>query len=248
MSILKNTLALVIITSLLIGCSSSETLQNTPIGLINNVSYKQSSFDNPNASNGFLVQYENTTYAITAKPVLMIAKTDHMSFVDFEGGLKEWRMHPKNDSSKYVITDKLLSVSRKDSLTWNYMNTNWDTYNDWLVFSVKENMTAHKPLTFRKEPLKKGESLYAVGWTYKDSIGKQRVYEYKFDKTEGNYHTLIQIQGPKSLGGLSGAPIVDGNGSVVGLVSSGWEDDTTKQVFIEATTMSNVIEFISNLN
>jgi hypothetical protein len=232
----------------MLSCSSRESLQNTPIGLINNVSYTDSSFDNPNASNGFLVAYENETYAITAKHILMIAKTTHMTFVDFEGSLKAWRMHPKNDNNSYVVIDELLSTNRKDSLTWNYMNTNWDTYNDWLVFSVKENKTTHKPLKFRKKPLKKGESLYAVGWSYKDSIGKQRVYEYKFDNTEGNYHNLIQIQGPKSLGGLSGAPIVDKNGRVVGLVSSGWEDEKTKQVFLEATSMKNVIDFISNLN
>jgi hypothetical protein len=108
-------------------------LRHTPIGLINNVTFKDASFNNPNASNGFLVQYKNITYAITAKHILIMIKTDKMKFVDFEGELKQWKMHPKNDNTKYVILDHLLNTNKKDSLTWNYMNTNWDNYNDWLV-------------------------------------------------------------------------------------------------------------------
>lgn len=243
----KNAIVLTIIMMIVISCSTSKNLKNIPIGLINNVSYQDSTFNNSNASNGFLVAYKGNTYAVTAKHVLMIAKTDAMKFVDFEGGLKQWKMHPKNDSTKYIITDKLLNTNKKDSLTWNYMDTNWDTYEDWLVFSVKENKTNHIPLSFRKKPLRKGELLYAVGWTYKDTVGLQRAYEYKFDNTEGNFHNLIQKSGPKRLGGLSGAPIVDNQGRIVGLVSSGGEDDNTEEVLLQATDIKHVFEFISNI-
>lgn len=233
---------------LVVSCSSIKRLQKRPIGLINNVSYIDSEFDNPNASNGFLVQYNSDVYAITAKHVLLISKTDKMKFVDFEGDLEQWKMHPKNDSTSYVIADKLLNTNKKDSLTWSYLDSNWDTYNDWLVFSIKQNKTNHKPLRFRKKTLKKGELLYVIGWSYKDTIGVQRVYEYEYDKTEGDYHHLIQIKGPKSLGGLSGAPIVDSRGKIVGLVTSGGEDEKTKKVSIEATGVKNIVKFISELN
>ncbi|MFS4466718.1 trypsin-like peptidase domain-containing protein [Maribacter sp. 2210JD10-5] len=236
-----------VITLILISCSSTKKLNNTPIALINNVSYQDSSFDNSNASNSFLVAHEGNTYAITAKHILMIAKTDAMKFVDFEGGLKQWKMHPKNDSTKFIVADKLLNANRKDSLTWDYMDTNWDTYEDWLVFSVKENKTDYTPLSFRKKPLKKGEHLYAIGWTYKDTVGSQRMYEYKFDTTKGNFHSLIQINGPNSMGGLSGAPVVDNKGKIVGLVSSGGEDENTKEVLLQATDIKNAFEFISNM-
>lgn len=236
-----------IVTMVVISCSTTKSLKNTPIGLINNVSYQDSSFDNSNASNGFLVGHKGKTYAITAKHVLMIAKTDAMKFVDFEGGLKRWKMHPKNDSTKYLITDRLLNTNRKDSLTWSYMDTNWDTYDDWLVFSVKENKTDHTPLSFRKKPLKKGELLYVVGWSYKDTIGSQHTYEYKFDTTEGNFHNLVQIRGPKSLGGLSGAPIVDAKERIVGLVSSGGEDENTNEIFLQATDIKHAFKFIANI-
>lgn len=245
---LINTVLVTFVVTLFSNCSSEKELHQRPIGLINNISYIDSSFNNPNASNGFLVTHEDNIYAITAKHVLMIAKTDAMKFVDFEGGLEQWKMHPKDDSTKYVVLDRLLNSNKKDSLTWSYMNKNWETYNDWLVFSVKENKTDRKPLKFRKEALQKGELLYAVGWSYKDTIGAQRFYEYKFDETEGDYHNLVQVKGPVSLGGLSGAPLIDVKGRVVGLVSSGWEDEKTKEVFLQATSIKNMVQFISELN
>jgi V8-like Glu-specific endopeptidase len=244
----KNLILFAFIAALLVGCSTINKLKNRPIGLINNVSFNKPSFNNPNAANGFLVQYKSKNYAITAKHILNLAKTDKMKFVDFEGELKQWKMHPKNDSSQYIILDKLLNTNKTDSLTWSYMDNNWDNYNDWLVFSIKENKTKHKPLKFRTDLLKKEENLYVIGWSYKDSVGTQRVYEYKFDKVEGNYYNLKQIKGPKSLGGLSGSPVVDKKGNVIGLVTSGWEDEKTKEVILQATSMKKALEFITELD
>lgn len=235
-------------TYLIIGCSSSKFLKSKPIGLINNVSYHNPKFNNNNASNGFLISYLNNTYAITAKHILMIAKTNKMKFIDFENELKEWKMQSKNDSTKYVILNKLLNQNRSDSLTWNYINTKWDTYNDWLIFSIKENNSNHTPLKFRNKPLKTNELLYAVGWSYKDSIGEQRLYKYKFKKTENNYHSLVEVSGPESLGGLSGAPVVDIDGKVVGLVSSGWKDETTNETWLQITRIRNIKAFLNKQN
>ncbi len=241
---LQQVILVLLATNVLFSCASVEKLQDRPIGLINKVSFKNSSFDNPNASNGFLVSYEDQTYAITAKHILMISKTDKMQFIDFEGELKEWRMHPKNDKTNYVIMDQLLNPNRKDSLTWDYMYSNWDTYDDWLIFSIKENKTKHKALTFRKTPLEKGERLYAIGWSYSDTTGAQRRYEYTFDQTEGNYHRLVQLKGPTRLGGLSGAPVVDEKGKLVGLVTSGGADEQTKKVMLEVTRSEHMLEFL----
>ncbi|MFK7809358.1 MAG: serine protease [Saprospiraceae bacterium] len=244
---LRQNVSLLLVFLLIISCSPVKKLQKKPIGLINNVSFFDSSFDNPNASNGFLVTHKNTTYGVTAKHVLMITKTDKMKVVDFEGDLKEWKMHPKNSKSEYVVMDKLLNPNKTDSLTWDYMYTNWDNYDDWIIFSIKENKSKHNPLKFRNTPLEKGESLYAIGWSYGDTTGIQRVYEYAYEKTEGNYHNLIQIKGPTNLGGLSGSPIVDKKGKLVGLVTSGWEDEKTKEVILEATSTKNMLNFFSKL-
>lgn len=244
---IKSITYFLIFSTYILSCSSSEKLHQRPIGLINNVSFKNSKFDNPNASNGFLVQHDNNIYAITAKHILMISKTDKMKFVDFEGELKQWKMHPKDNKDSYVIMDELISSNRKDSLTWSYMTNNWESYNDWIIFSVKENKTDHKPLKFRQKPLEQGEALYAIGWTYSDTIGSQRIYEYTFEETEGNYHNLIQVKGPERLGGLSGSPVVDKKGKLVGLVTSGWADEKSNKVYLQATSSKNMLRFLSKL-
>jgi len=156
-------------------------------------------------------------------------------------------MHPKDDSSSYVIVDKLLNPNNKDLLTWEYMDENWDNYNDWLVFSIKENMSKQQALQFRETPLVPNEKLYALGWTYKDTVGTQRKYEYQFDQSEGDYHNLIQTNGPDYLGGLSGAPIVDEKGKFVGLVSTGWKDEEKGAMIVQATGSRNILKFIEGL-
>lgn len=234
--------------TLLSSCKSQIDLTKTPIGLINNVSYNNPAFNNSNAGNGFLVSYNQQVYAITAKHILNIAKTPKMQFVDFEGELSAWKMQPKNDSTKVVLLDKLLSHNRTDSLTWSFLDSNWDTYNDWLVFSIKENNSNNRPLTFRKKPLVAGEKLFIVGWSYKDETGAQRVYEYKYGKADGIYHEIIQVKGPESLGGLSGSPVVDEQGAVIGLVTSGWEDEDTKEIIVAATAMEGVLNFLKGMN
>ncbi|WP_027136737.1 trypsin-like peptidase domain-containing protein [Gaetbulibacter saemankumensis] len=244
----RNIVLSLFLLTLIVSCSTVEKLHKKPIGLINSVTYLDSSFNNPNAANGFLVNYENQTYGITAKHVLVVAKTEEMEFIDFEGGLKEWKMHPKNDTTKYIVMDKLLNSNRKDSLTWSYISNNRDSYEDWLIFSVKENKSKYKPLKFRNKQLMKGENLYVIGWSYSDTIGPQRVYEYIYDKTEKNYHHLIQKNGPTSLAGLSGAPIVDEKGKLVGLVSSGGKNVKTKEVILLATPVKNMLEFIKEVN
>lgn len=246
MTLLRNTFLLLVLASIS-NCASPVNLSQTPIGLINNVAYNNAEYSNSNASNGFLVRHKKQTYAVTAKHILLIAKTPNMQVVDFEGELKEWQMHPKEDSSKVVILDQLLNPNRTDSLSWEFLDTNWDTYNDWLVFSIKENNSDHTPLKFREEPLIKGEKLFVVGWSYSDKSGAQRVYEYEFNKTDGDYHEIVQIKGPESLGGLSGSPVVDENARLVGLVSSGWEDETSGQIIIAATSVKNIATFISSL-
>ncbi|MFK7771804.1 MAG: serine protease [Saprospiraceae bacterium] len=227
---------------ILTSCTAQINLSETPIGLINDISYKDAQYSNSNAGNGFLVSYKKQTYAITAKHILMIAKTPKMKFIDFEGELKEWKMYPKDDNSKLVILDELLNSSKKELLNWESMS------NDWLVFSVKKNNSNHQPLKLREQPLVADEKLFIIGWSYKDEVGSQRVYEYKYARTDGDFYEMIQVNGPKSLGGLSGAPVVDEHGNVVGLVSSSWEDEKTKETVVAATSTKNIISFLNSLN
>lgn len=235
---------LIIFFVTLSSCSSVINLKTTPIGLINNVKYKNDKFSNPTAGNGFLISHQKKNYIITAKHVLLIAKSDKMEFIDFSGELDNWTLHPKGNPSAYILTDQLLNPNQKDSLTWDYLNRNWETYDDFLVFSIKENKSNHKPLKFKTADITPNESLFAVGWSYQDSMPSQQVYEFNYMKTEGQYHQLKQVGASKNIGGLSGSPILDSKGAVVGLVSSGWVDEDTGDFILEATNTTNLLKFL----
>ncbi len=226
--------------------SFSAELKSKPlqgIALINDVSFNNAEYDNNNAGNGFIVTHKNMNYAITAKHILMIVKTDKMTSVDFAGELKNWKMYDKNNTTDYLIVDQMLNADRKEQLNWQTLK------NDWLVFSIKQNKTDNKPLSFRTTPLITGEQLFVVGWSYQDKEGPQRTYHYEFEKTTDGLHHLKQITGPQSLAGLSGSPVIDKNNQVIGVVSTGWQDEDTKITYIQASSASDIMDFIEkNIN
>lgn len=216
----------------------AEQLQN--IALINDVTFYNEQFNNSHAGNGFIINHNDNDYAISAKHILMIVKTDKMQFVDFSGELKQWKMYDKNNADRFLIVDELLNANKKERLDWQTLS------NDWVVFSIKENHTGYTPLRIRQEPLVAGEQLTVVGWSYGDKNGPQRRYDYEFESTIDGLHKLKQIKGPQSLAGLSGSPVVDKNNRVVGVVSSGWQDEKTQITYIQASQSSDIFNFIKH--
>lgn len=214
-------------------------LKSQPISLVNDISFTDPQFDKKNTGNAFLVSVDERVYGITAKHILMLAKTDRMKFVDLNDELREWRMHPKDDSEQYLTVGTLLNSDKSEPLSW-------ENDFDWLVFDITKNNSDIVPLTFRSKEVLPGELLYVVGWSYADKDA-QPIYQFKYIETSDNYITTEQIKGPESLAGLSGAPLIDKDGLLVGLVSSGGEDETTGKVNLYAAEGLPLLNFIRSL-
>lgn len=196
------------------------------IAMINNVEYKNPKFNNEIAGCAFLIEYKGDTLAVTCKHSLWVAKSDKMKYVDFEGSLKSWVMHPKNDLSKKIIADELININNEELIGENNLNS------DWLIFKIKENKTDIKPLTIRSSPLIKGEKLFEVGWSFKDKTGPQRVNEYTYHKTIGEKILVEDVVKTNETGaGLSGSPIIDQNGELVGITSNFTIDPENQQYY-----------------
>jgi len=192
------------------------------ISMINHVEFLDSTANNPLAGCSFLLETEKGIFAITCKHSLWVTKSKEMKGVHFEGTLKEWRMHRKDDSTKYVITDKLLNEDRIELIGEDVVHS------DYLVFSIKENKSDVVPIKSRQTELKQGELLYMIGWSFKDKSGPQRIYKAKYLKSITN-HILIENEDNSNLAGMSGAPVVDADGKLVGIVSGFTQDETTQK-------------------
>ncbi len=213
---------------------------SSPISMVNSLSFLDPELDKTNVGNSFLVRNNDKTYAITAKHVLMLVKTSTMDSVAMPKELTNWSMHPKGKPNQGLIVSSLLNENREEKLSW-------ENPQDWLVFKVNSDNFHVKPLEFRQPKLKVGESLYVVGWSYQD-MGRQPTYHYKFVELKDGFIEAEQISGPDSLAGLSGSALVDAQGQLVGVVSSGGTDEKTGKVNIWASDRMPIKSFLDSLH
>lgn len=225
-----------------IGCSSEEKISKKvfeEIALVNGIEFYNSKFSQPKFSCGFLLKHNNDTFAITAKHILKVIKTDDMKSVSFDGAVKNWSLYPLDKKNEIIVVDKLLNENKTEFLE------DKSTYdNDWLVFSLKENHSKVKPLLVRTSPLLPGEKLYVTGWTRKMETGQQRVYEFEYYKTISNRILVKDVLVPEQFGGLSGAPLLDEQGMVVGIVSNGTTDPDTNKKYFSPCALTGLVAFL----
>src|SRR5215217_6678734 len=90
-------------TLLIYSCSSQEKVSTkvfNEITLVNKIEFYNSKFDQPRFSCGFLLQYENDTFAITAKHLLKVIKPEEMKTLSFENVIKSWSLYPLNKKAE----------------------------------------------------------------------------------------------------------------------------------------------------
>jgi len=194
------------------------------IAMVNHVEFSDSAANNPLAGCSFLVKDGGLLLAVTCKHALWVAKSAAMKGVHFEGTLKEWRMQRKDDTTKFVLMDTLVNADRTEAIGEQNVDS------DYLVFTIRENRSDVTPLTLRRTPLRKGEPVYILGWSFSDRTGPQRTYKAVYYKSTDN-HILVSIEEQKNLAGISGGPVVDANGELVGIVSNYAFDKASKKWF-----------------
>jgi len=214
-----------------------------PISLINKLEFYNSENDWDRIGCGFLLKYREDTFAITAKHVLAVAKPDSMKYLSLDGYVKRWTLRPLNNETENVVVDALLNEDKKVTLRSRQI-----FMDDWLVFTIKENNSNAQPVEFRETPLKKGERLYVVGWTRHMSEGEQRVYEFEYFKTKGTHIYLKNIIVPEKFGGLSGSPVLDENGLLVGIVSNSIFNVLRMKKIFSPCSVENLKQFLETSN
>ena len=234
-----------VLTLAIVSCSNAKVSVSDkkfpPISLINHFEYFNGGHEFNQLGTAFLLKYKNDTFAITAKHTLAILKTDSLKNLSLENFIKKWKMSPLNKKDEVVVVDQLLNEDKYESLKSKTLYEK-----DWLVFSIIENGANVVPLEFREKPLVKGEKLYAIGWTRHMKEGNQRVYEFEFYKTKGTHHLMKKLITPEKMGGLSGGPVVDEDGKLVGIVSNNEFNLFTMEKMLTAVGTVDLKEFLDN--
>jgi hypothetical protein len=227
---------------LTVSCKSQEKTSPKKfdnIALTNKIEFVNPKFDQARFSCGFLLAYANDTFAVTAKHLMQFIKPDDMKTLVFNNSVKKWSLFMLDNPSAVVTTGRLLNESTSEVLTDKSIYNN-----DWLVFSVAQSNSNIKALQPRLTPLVPGEKLYVVGWTRRMEEGPQRVYEFEYHKTIGHRILLKDVIVPELMGGLSGAPLVDEDGKVVGIVSNSTVDPVTGKKHFSPCVLSELLTFL----
>lgn len=209
------------------------------MALANRITFADAQFDQPRFGCGFLLVHGPDTFAVTAKHLLKVIKTKDMAHVSFGRSITSWSFFTLPAPERHVLTARLLNedtgASLQDKATYE---------EDWLLFSLRTNRATVKPLAFRTAPLRPGEKLYVVGWTRHQTEGPQRVYEFDYYKTVGHRLLVRDVLVPDLLGGLSGAPLVDEQGALVGIVSNSSADPATGTKYFSPCSVDGLRAFV----
>lgn len=235
---MKKTLVFLILAPFLAFAQNQEPWMVQPkeswqkIALVNDVLYKNGNkYEDPTityAGSGFLLKHSGTTYAVTVKHVLWVARNKASKYVAVNEHLQAWKMYPKNNPKDSVVIDKLLNEDPTEKLF-----DGWDNgvlQRDWLVFSTRYASPNLQPLILRETAPVIGEKVYLIGNPYR--FEQTLIVSGQLFKREGQL-LFVKLDGMEKafLGGASGSPLVDENGHVLGIFSNSRKDDQTGQQY-----------------
>ncbi|MGV3686276.1 MAG: trypsin-like peptidase domain-containing protein [Daejeonella sp.] len=218
-----------------------------PIALINQVLYKNGDrYVDPSfkyAGTGFLIENGKDTLAATAKHILWIAKNKKVNGTEVNAELNRWVMTPKGNHTDSALVDKLLNEDTAERLEGN---TSTILERDWLIFSLKKSSPKLYPLKPRYTPVKPGEKVYILSNAYEDSAST--VYNGTVYRKLG-MDILIRHNMGHQKPGSSGSPVIDANGYLIGIISSGTTIDVGEvAVAISTEYLKDVLDKKPALN
>jgi len=182
------------------------------IAMVNEIEYVDQYF--PVAGCAFLLDTGSDTVAATAKHVLIYFKSDSMETISFDDDLVRWIMHPKNSPGDSVAIGRMINEDPGERITYA------PSRSDWLLFEIGERSPRIEPLRFRNRPMEKGERVFIVGWRYTDLDCPQVIYQGNVVGW-GDGEVIISTEelADNTIPGLSGAPVIDSDGRLIGLMS-----------------------------
>ncbi|WP_336517983.1 trypsin-like peptidase domain-containing protein [Pollutibacter soli] len=183
------------------------------------------------AGTGFIIDMGSYKLAATAKHILWIAKNKRSPFVQINDQLKSWKMIAKSNDSVFATIDQMINEDSTEILEGPGSTI---MERDAIFFTVKNISPSIRSLKPRFSPVKAGEKVFFISADYTDSAAK--VYEGRILRKPGT-DILIERDMTTYRPGASGSPVVDPNGMLIGISSSGSSDGRTGKGVVVAVSM-----------
>lgn len=166
-------------------------------------------------ASGFLINYNGGTYAVTARHLLgeeggiqPSVSVEQLSSDVF----KKWEMKPR------VPADAAKQTIKLDPKGLDYS----DSKGDVILFKTAPGDYDLGVLTPGfNDPTEKDDA-YLIGCPYRDTSCKQSKYDLVFEEFDAKQNAYVfSIFAQVDLSGFSGAPIINGKGEVIAVLSGG---------------------------
>jgi hypothetical protein len=213
-----------ILICIMLGCKNSpqiikESWIEKPVSswpdfaLTNEISFSDTTYYD--IANSFLVNTGFDTIGVSCKHFFMVFQNQlGLNSIDLGNKFNYWNMYPKNNKEKTVSIKRLINKNSNEQIgEYNKLKDR-----DWIIFKLEEQNNQLYPLKIRYTPVTSNEIVYAVGWgvSMKDN-SKPALIKIQCYKNLGNYFYIKPSANQPH--GMSGSPVIDKNGFLVGIVS-----------------------------
>ncbi len=165
------------------------------------------------ASAFLVVNTKGTVLAVTAKHLIGThgGVDPEIDAYDLNSVLRRWELFPRTQSKRRLGVSGLPPTT---GTPLHHSNV------DVLVLALKysDELLPAEPIAVRHSPVRVGERVYLVGVLYSEPNSPQNVYTGQVVERVGD-RFRYSIEPPVDLRGFSGAPILDRNGHVVGVMT-----------------------------
>lgn len=133
-----------------------------------------------------------------------------VALTDFDMVLAKWEAYPRTRPEARLSVKGLA------------MNTLAGARQDWLLLHLKDpkGKLPATPLRPRVKRAEIGDVAYLIGVPYADAKSSQNVYKGKVTKRPTRNYFELEFEPPVKLAGFSGAPVVDADGYLLGMVTT----------------------------
>ena len=221
---MKNVALILVCIMIMAGCKNSpqvikESWIEKPVSswpdfaLTNEISFTDTAYYD--IANSFLVNTGFDTIGVSCKHIFMVFENKiGLHSIDLGDKVNYWNMYPKNHKEKRVTIKRLINKNPNEQIgEFNTLKVR-----DWILFELEEKNSQLYPLKIRYTPVKKNEIVYAVGWGIKQKDNSQpALITLQCFENLGDYFYIKPSKNQPH--GMSGSPVIDKNGYLVGIVS-----------------------------